>query len=184
MTNDGVTQRESSESDDHRQGKLGMGHGNDLCPVASHPAPRGEHRHVWYAIFFFAIHFVMGSFLLWLLKLRATQLFDDVDKAHWLSGVGEGAWLIIGVIWGSVGWDRMKGELMGPGKRLHFFQSLYSASLLFLLVVAAAFVLDFYEAGGWPAGGTSYLLALLAVIPVVAVHVSIRREKSSRATAS
>ena len=128
------------------------------------------------------IHFLMGSFLLWLVKTHADQVFEKGTVPLWFVGLGESAWLLLGVFWGSYGWDRFKAELQGPRTERHFVVSLSGTSWVFLAVAATSFLLQAYEDGGFPKQGLYYLLLFSACLLVGLVAFFVHRGRTGAET--
>lgn len=133
---------------------------------------------------FFAIHMVGGFAMLWLCYYYVQlTLAQDLASKVWLKALVETSFLLLTVVWGSVGWDSYK-ELRdnAPGKNLPSELAASTASLTIALPIFVA-IYDFainWRLGGfvWGARTTPVILLVLAVVVGVVLLLYRRKYRS------
>ena len=132
-----------------------------------------------YRLTFLLIHFAMGAFLLWLLRTHAIQIFGGYAELHpEIEGLGESAWLLLGVLWGSSGWDSWKELVQMEKKGLSdpgsvrsdepFFHGLKITVWLYAAAGVSAFGFQAFEKRGFPEW--PYFVILMLAFAMLFVH--------------
>ena len=100
-------------------------------------------RHV-----FFAIHFVVGFLLLWLMYQYAhTSLLPPEHPPLWLESAVETSYLVAGVAWGNLGWDALKRIPQNADRSLLLYVLSRTMAPVAVFLPLVAIVLDFFYQG-------------------------------------
>ena len=129
---------------------------------------------------FFALHFVLGFFLLWLLyQVIHYNVLPRTNPPLWLEAAVETAYLVTGVIWGNLGWDTFKK--LSDDSEFSLMVYVLSRTLAPVVIVLPIFlvILDMFSQGeylSWRLAWTWQNCTLVACAVVESILLSLYRK--------
>lgn len=132
---------------------------------------------------YFVLHFVIGFFALWLSYTYAkiSFLHDTNNVSLWLQGFVETTYLVLGVVWGSIGWDTFTRRIppdSRPSLVVYALSQTLAPVAILLPVVFNAIELSGQGFATWKTTSLVWQNCLLWIMSLLLIMILMRYRKT------